>query len=91
MPVARDFHARTRLRGGGDGRTHKRYAQTECARHIDGDLQLIRPGAGTMLASELTAKALPDGYTLLMVTNSHTINAGIHKNLSYSISNSLVI
>jgi len=41
-----------------------------------------RPGAGTMLASELTAKALPDGYTLLMVTNSHTINAGIHKNLS---------
>ena len=40
-----------------------------------------RPGAGTMLASELTAKALPDGYTLLMVTNSHTINAGIHKNL----------
>lgn len=42
-----------------------------------------RPGAGTMLASELTAKAPPDGYTLLMVTNSHTINAGIHKNLRY--------
>ncbi|HTE14388.1 MAG TPA: tripartite tricarboxylate transporter substrate binding protein [Burkholderiales bacterium] len=42
-----------------------------------------RPGAGTMLASELTAKSPPDGYTLLMVTNSHTINAGIHKNLRY--------
>ncbi len=42
-----------------------------------------RPGAGTMLASELTAKAPPDGYTLLMVTNSHVINAGIHKNLRY--------
>jgi tripartite-type tricarboxylate transporter receptor subunit TctC len=42
-----------------------------------------RPGAGTMLASELTAKAPPDGYTLLMVTNSHAINAGIHKNLRY--------
>jgi tripartite-type tricarboxylate transporter receptor subunit TctC len=42
-----------------------------------------RPGAGTMLASELTAKSPPDGYTLLMVTNSHAINAGIHKNLRY--------
>ena len=42
-----------------------------------------RPGAGTMLASELTAKAPPDGYTLLMVTTSHAINAGIHKNLRY--------
>ena len=37
-----------------------------------------RPGAGTMLASEITAKAPPDGYTLLMVTNSHAINAGMH-------------
>jgi tripartite-type tricarboxylate transporter receptor subunit TctC len=42
-----------------------------------------RPGAGTMLASELTAKASPDGYTLLMATNSHAINAGIQKNLRY--------
>src|SRR5688572_18095790 len=42
-----------------------------------------RPGAGTMVASELTAKAAPDGYTILMVTNSHAINAGIHKNLRY--------
>jgi tripartite-type tricarboxylate transporter receptor subunit TctC len=42
-----------------------------------------RPGAGTMLASELTAKSPPDGYTLLMVTNSHAINAGIHKDLRY--------
>jgi tripartite-type tricarboxylate transporter receptor subunit TctC len=42
-----------------------------------------RPGAGTMLASELTAKAAPDGHTLLMVTNSHAINATIHKSLRY--------
>ena len=38
-----------------------------------------RPGAGTVLASEITAKAPPDGYTLLMVTNSHAINAGLHQ------------
>ncbi|HEV7490800.1 MAG TPA: tripartite tricarboxylate transporter substrate binding protein [Rhodanobacteraceae bacterium] len=42
-----------------------------------------RPGAGTMLASELAAKAPPDGYTLLMVTNSHAIDAGIRKNLPF--------
>jgi tripartite-type tricarboxylate transporter receptor subunit TctC len=42
-----------------------------------------RPGAGTMLASEITAKAPPDGYTLLMVTNSHAINAGLHRQLRY--------
>jgi tripartite-type tricarboxylate transporter receptor subunit TctC len=42
-----------------------------------------RPGAGTLLASELTAKAAPDGHTLLMVTNSHAINATIHRNLRY--------
>ena len=42
-----------------------------------------RPGAGTVLASELTAKAPPDGHTLLMATNSHAINAAIHKELRY--------
>ena len=42
-----------------------------------------RPGAGTMLASELTARAPADGYTLLMVTNSHAINANLHKDLRY--------
>ena len=43
-----------------------------------------RPGAGTMLASELTAKSPPDGHTLLMATNSHAINVGLHKNLRYN-------
>lgn len=42
-----------------------------------------RPGAGTMIGSELTAKSPPDGYTVLMMTNSHTINASVQKNLKY--------
>lgn len=43
-----------------------------------------RPGAGTMIGSELTAKSPPDGYTLLMMTNSHAINASVQKkNLKY--------
>jgi tripartite-type tricarboxylate transporter receptor subunit TctC len=42
-----------------------------------------RPGAGTMIGSELTAKAPPDGYTLLFMTNSHAINAVLQKNVKY--------
>lgn len=42
-----------------------------------------RAGAGTMIGSVLTVKAPPDGYTFLMVTNSHAINASVQKNLKY--------
>ena len=42
-----------------------------------------RPGAGSAIGSELTAKSAPDGYTLLMISSSHAINAGIHKKLPY--------
>ena len=42
-----------------------------------------RAGAGTMIGSELTAKAPPDGYTILFMTNSHAINASLQKNLKY--------
>jgi tripartite-type tricarboxylate transporter receptor subunit TctC len=30
-----------------------------------------RPGAGGIIGSDIVAKALPDGYTLLMVFPSH--------------------
>ncbi|HYC44193.1 MAG TPA: tripartite tricarboxylate transporter substrate binding protein [Burkholderiales bacterium] len=33
-----------------------------------------RPGASTMIATDIVAKATPDGYTLLMATGTHTIN-----------------
>ncbi len=40
-------------------------------------------GAGTIIASEQLAHARPDGYTLLLVTNSHAINAAIKAHLPY--------
>jgi tripartite-type tricarboxylate transporter receptor subunit TctC len=43
-----------------------------------------RPGAGTVLAAHIVAKAQPDGYTLLMGTSTPlAINATLHRNLPY--------
>ncbi len=38
-----------------------------------------RPGAGGVIAAEIVAKSRGDGYTLLLATGSHTINAGLQK------------
>lgn len=42
-----------------------------------------RPGAGGMLATELAAKAPPDGYTLLTTPSTHTINPSLYAKLPY--------
>ncbi len=43
-----------------------------------------RPGANGNIAAETTAKAPPDGYTLLMAANGFTINASLYKTLPYN-------
>ena len=42
-----------------------------------------RPGATTNIASDLAAKAAPDGYTLLFTTSALAINMSLYKNLSF--------
>jgi len=43
-----------------------------------------RPGAGGTLASDLAAKAPPDGYTLLMgMIATHSMSPHLYKNLTY--------
>ncbi len=42
-----------------------------------------RPGAGSNLASEIVARAEPDGYTLLMAAAPLTSNGHLYKNLKY--------
>lgn len=42
-----------------------------------------RGGAGSIIGTELAAKAPPDGYTLLMVSAAHTINPAMVKKLPY--------
>ena len=38
-----------------------------------------RPGGGGIISAELASKAPADGYTLLMITSSYTINAHLQK------------
>ena len=42
-----------------------------------------RAGANGVLASELVARATPDGYTLLMTSGGHTINPHMYRKLPY--------
>lgn len=42
-----------------------------------------RAGASQIIASELTAKAAPDGYTLFMASAAFTINPAIYKKLPF--------
>ena len=36
-----------------------------------------RPGAGSIIGTEIVAKAPPDGYTLLVMSNTHTVNESL--------------
>jgi tripartite-type tricarboxylate transporter receptor subunit TctC len=47
-----------------------------------------KPGGGTVIGSDLVAKASPDGYTLLLTTSAHAINEALIKKLPYSTANS---
>jgi tripartite-type tricarboxylate transporter receptor subunit TctC len=43
-----------------------------------------RPGAGTNVATEAVVKAMPDGYTLLMVSPGNAINATLYDKLNFN-------
>jgi tripartite-type tricarboxylate transporter receptor subunit TctC len=36
-----------------------------------------RPGAGSVIGTDVVAKAQPDGYTLLVMSNTHTVNESL--------------
>jgi tripartite-type tricarboxylate transporter receptor subunit TctC len=43
-----------------------------------------RPGGGTNIGTEAAAKASPDGYTLLMVGTSNTVNPALYDKLNFN-------
>jgi hypothetical protein len=49
-----------------------------------------KSGAGGIVATEAAAKSSPDGYTLLITTPNHTINAALQSSLPYDPERDLV-
>src|SRR5437764_3242867 len=49
-----------------------------------------RPGAGAVIGTSEVAKAAPDGYTLLMMSNTHTVNETILPNKPYKLMRDLL-
>jgi tripartite-type tricarboxylate transporter receptor subunit TctC len=44
-----------------------------------------RPGAGAVIGTQYVAKAAPDGYTLLMMSNTQTVNESLVRNKPYAL------
>ena len=49
-----------------------------------------RPGAGAVIGSDAVAKSAPDGYTLLMMSNTHTVNETLIPKKPYDLMKDLV-
>ena len=44
-----------------------------------------RPGGGSVIGTDVAAKAAPDGYTLLMMSNTHTVNETLIANKPFAL------
>jgi tripartite-type tricarboxylate transporter receptor subunit TctC len=44
-----------------------------------------RPGAGSIIGSDAVAKSAPDGYTLLLMSNTHTVNESLIPNKPFQL------
>src|SRR5512144_152459 len=44
-----------------------------------------RPGAGSIIGTEAVAKSAPDGYTLLVMSNTHTVNESLVPNKPFAL------
>ena len=49
-----------------------------------------RPGGGAIVGTDAVAKSAPDGYTLLMMSNTHTVNESLFREKPYQLLRDLV-
>jgi tripartite-type tricarboxylate transporter receptor subunit TctC len=49
-----------------------------------------RPGGGAIVGTDAVAKSAPDGYTLLMMSNTHTVNESLFAEKPYQLMRDLV-
>src|SRR5215216_2518042 len=44
-----------------------------------------KPGGGSIVGTDFVAKSAPDGYTLLMMSNTHTVNESLVPNKPFQL------
>ena len=44
-----------------------------------------RPGGGSVIGTDAVAKSVPDGYTLLLMSNAHTVNESLIPNRPFNL------
>jgi len=44
-----------------------------------------KPGAGSVIGTDIAAKSAPDGYTLLLMSNAHTVNETLIPNKPFNL------
>lgn len=63
-------------------------ARTVAAKLTEGIKQTVvvdnRPGAGGTVGADIAAKSPPDGYTMILVSTSYSINASLYPKLPYN-------
>ncbi len=65
------------------------------AQRLQGELKQVfvvedKPGAGSIIGTNVVAKAAPDGYTLLMMSNTHTVNETLMPNKPFKLMDDFV-
>jgi tripartite-type tricarboxylate transporter receptor subunit TctC len=49
-----------------------------------------RPGGGSVVGTDAVAKSAPDGYTLLLMSNTHTVNESLMPNKPFALTRDFV-
>src|SRR5215831_10477601 len=49
-----------------------------------------RPGGGSIVGTDAAAKSAPDGYTLLLMSNTHTVNESLIPNKPFTLTKDFV-
>lgn len=49
-----------------------------------------RPGGGSVVGTDVAAKSAPDGYTLLLISNTHTVNESLLPDKPYALTRDFV-
>src|SRR5437764_15071429 len=60
---------------GGSADVYGRYLAAKLSETMGQPFVIVnRPGGGAVLGSDAGAKSAPDGYTILVMSNTHTVN-----------------